>query len=133
MKKWLLANLALVLAGGCSGVGWEAIWSGPSPDGSRFAAVYRQNLAAFDSFQYRITIHKVDEKVGREPDAARTAWRSSGCRPVYLFWTSNSEIEVHVDPRERRCGSDIEKASVVGVEVITKPMKGWSKADVLSP
>jgi len=132
MRTAILSISFFALTAACSGARWEGIWGAPSPGQTRFVEVFRQNRAAFDSYQYKITVHGSDYGGAREPNLQSVAWRSEGCRPVYVFWKSETELEVLVDPSQRHCDSGVIEASVEGVRVETKPLRGWSKSEILS-
>ena len=111
---------------GCARLEWRSIWSLESPNGSRSISLMRDDRSAFSSFSYKIVV----ENAGDDRGGTIDLWSSYGCQPVYIFWLNDAEIEVVIDPRDKRC-SETKTSLSGGLSVRESPLLERSKISVL--
>ena len=108
---------------GCFG-GGESLWKVISPSGTRAATVVRFNpQGALGPYEYEIWVEG-----GAKDRATHRVWYSYRVRPVYLFWVSDSELEIHFSDEE---GGQWKASSARFVQVSTRKMLARHKSSLV--
>jgi hypothetical protein len=121
--------LSAALHAGCGSPFSEVIWGAPSPDGRAHLLLQRDDFeGALGDYEYKVI---VSMDLGR----SGTLWTSRGCRPPYLFWLSETEIEILVDLSESKCRGMTQGPAASGAwreyRLVARPLSGWTKARLL--
>jgi len=112
----------------------EVIWTLTSPDGRYFVSVLRDGGGgAWSSFNYGLILvptEDADRFVGTTPPS----WESSGCAPIYIFWSDSKTLTVFADMERPRCANEtfVDHQTREGITIRTRNLHGTDWSDVVA-